>query len=84
MAIVYISTLFESDEYYLQVHQTVYFNQTPHKNSNLKEAFEVKYRERKYPEFKRVIEISDSWCIMEDIDIYNKLKEKFKFLTLIV
>lgn len=79
---------FESNNYYLQVHQTVYFNQVLYnENFNLKESFVVKYRKKGKagePDFTKVLEITNNWCIMEDVDLYNKLKEEFKFLTLIV
>lgn len=78
----------ESNNYYLQVHQTVYFNQVLYnEHFNMKESFVVKYRKKgkaEEPNFTKVLEMTGSWCIMEDVDMYNKLKEEFKFLTLIV
>lgn len=76
---------FEGDNYYLQVEQDIHFNQVCYNdNFNLKESFIVRYRKKKYPEFKKVIELTNSWCIMEDVDLYGELQKEFKFLTLIV
>lgn len=79
---------FESEKYYLQVHQTIYFNHVLYnENFNLKESFVVKYRKKvkaEEPDFTKVLEITNNWCIMEDVDLYSELKKEFKFLTLIV
>lgn len=77
---------FQSETYWLEIEQTVYFHPTcwVGGNHNLKESFVLKCRNKKEmePTLRKICEFTDSWCIMEDVDTFRSLKNDFKFLLL--